>query len=152
MHSESIYPLIWVLLIISAIVIVPVLIIILDRKTREQEQKKIDDFNKDRENLSPEAFYEKYFKSKGVSKEIVIGIRKIIEEIFNFDLSGLKKNDELFKELKFLFDSDSMADVEMTIAIEEKFNIKIADADVQTIKTIDYLVMLVDKKVKNKNT
>ena len=148
MHSESIYPLILALLIISAIIITPIMIIIGGKKAREQEQKRIDDFNKDRESLSPEAFYERYFKYKGISKEVVIEIRKIIENIFDFDLSGLKDTDELFKDLKFLFDSDSMADTELIIMIEEKFDIKITDADAQEIKTVNDLVMLVDKKVK----
>lgn len=99
-----------------------------------------------REFLSPEAFYDRYFLGLDIPPEIVLGIRKILEEHLGADMSRLHAEDDFSKNLSFFWDFDSMADVEIVLAIEEHFQIKIADSKAVKTHTVSELVQLVSSK------
>jgi len=101
-----------------------------------------------REPLTPEAFYEKYYKDKGVSAEVVFGVRKILEEQLDADLSKLSSSDDFSSNLNFFWSFDSMADVEIIIALEEVFGIKIEDSEAEKTCTVNDIIMLVANKLK----
>lgn len=112
------------------------------------KRKKVEETFADRENLTPEAFYDRHFRAEGIAPEIVIGMRKILEEQLDADLSCLAAEDDFSKNLSFFWDFDSMADVEIIMALEEHFNIKITDQEAQNAHTVADLVHLIDAKLK----
>src|SRR5215203_3674503 len=74
-----------------------------------------------REPMDEQTFYERYFESRGAPADVVIKVRRILEEVLDADLSRLKAEDDLTKNLSFFFQYDSMADVEMVERLEEEF-------------------------------
>lgn len=116
------------------------------REPRAKERKLSEAFA-GREPLTSDEFYERYFLQLGVKREVVVGIRKILEERLGADMSCLLAEDDFSKNLSFFWDFDSMADVEIIIAIEEHFQVKITDAEAEKTHTVSELVELVSGKV-----
>jgi acyl carrier protein len=99
--------------------------------------------------LSPEEFYEKYFCDRGFSKDLVLRIKHIFDKNIGFDLSRLSAKDDFSKELKYIWDHDSMADVETIVALEKEFGIRISDDEGAMMKTFDCVVRVIHAKVQN---
>jgi acyl carrier protein len=114
-----------------------------------QKNKKIEIAFKDRQSLSPSAFYQKYYGDKNIPEEVVKGVRKILEEQLNADLSQLSSVDDFSENLSFFWDYDSMANVEIVMMLEEFFSIKIEDSEAEKAKTVNDIIMLVSNKIKN---
>lgn len=134
------------LFVLVSITGVALVILAVRSKSRAKEKRAQEAFA-GRESLTPEAFYNQYFLNRGVAPEIVIGIRQILEEQLGVDMSRLRAEDDFSKNLHFFWDFDSLADVEIVLAIEEHFQIKIADAEAEKTYTIFDLVQLVATKV-----
>lgn len=117
------------------------------RSKSRAKERKIQETFAGREPLTPEAFYDRYFLGLGVAPEVVVGIRKILEEQLGADMSRLRAEDDFSKNLRFFWDFDSMADVELVLAIEDHFQIKIADPEAEKTRTVSELVHLVSNKV-----
>lgn len=131
---------------LGAIALVAFVVWSVRRESRAKARKVRDTFA-GREPLTPEAFYDCYFLGLGIAPEVVVGIRKILEEQLGADMSRLRAEDDFSKNLSFFWDFDSMADVELVLAIEEHFQIKIADPEAEKTHTISELVRLVSNKV-----
>jgi acyl carrier protein len=115
-----------------------------DDKNREAEINKIFE---GRNKLTPDEFYEKYYSDKGIPKYIIIDILKLLEAELETDLSRLMPDDDFSKNLRYLFEFDSMADVEIIESIENKFSLNISDTEAESIKTINDLVFFVNNRV-----
>jgi acyl carrier protein len=98
-----------------------------------QKRKRIQSAFKDRDALSVKAFYEKYYLAKDVSLNTVKGVRKVLEEQLGCDLSQLSSGDDFSNNLSFFWDFDSMASVEIVMALEEHFSIKIEDLEAERL-------------------
>ena len=134
---------------IVAIIIVSLLIFVWKFDDKSIKRK----YNKlflNREYLSTESFYEKYFKSKYTPKNIVFGVKKVLEEQLGTELSKLSAEDDFSKNLNFFFAHDSMADVEIVVGLESEFNIKISDSEAETAHTVNDIINLVCKKIEEK--
>ncbi len=116
------------------------------RETRAKERQVQETFA-GRESLTAKAFYDRYFLGQDIPPEVVSGIRKILEEQFDADISRLCAEDDFSKNLSFFWDYDSMAAVEIVLAIEERFQIKIKDPEAERTHTVSELVHLVSSKV-----
>lgn len=116
-----------------------------------RKKRKLEAAFAGRETLDAEGFYDKYFKAKGVPPNIVLGVREVLEEQLLADMSRLADIDDFSKNLGFFFEFDSMADIEIVMALEEKFGIKIADDEAADTKTVDDLVRLVWRKAEPQN-
>jgi acyl carrier protein len=101
-----------------------------------------------REPLDAHTFYEKYFRERGVPAYIVIRVREILEDVLDADLSRLSAEDDFGRNLRFAFESDSLADVEIVQMLEDRFHIKIADAEAEKAITIRDIVNVVWDKVR----
>lgn len=99
-----------------------------------------------RERLSGDAFYESYFTGQGISRDVVIGVREVLESILKADLSFLRDSDDFSRNLSFFWDFDSLADVEVVKALEDRFGIRIEDAEAHSTSTIRQLIELVHVK------
>ena len=132
--------------VVAAIAVVAFVVWSVRRESRAKEKKAQEAFA-GRESLTPEGFYDRYFLGLGVAPEVVSGIRKILEEQLDADMSRLHAEDDFSKNLRFFWDFDSMANVEIVLAIEEHFQIKIADSEAEKTHTVSELVQLVSSKV-----
>lgn len=117
------------------------------RSESRAKERKVQETFAGRESLTPEAFYDRYFLGLSIAPEVVVGIRKILEEQLGADMSRLRAEDDFSKNLSFFWDFDSMADVELVLAIEEHFQIKIADPEAEKTHTVSELVQLVSNKI-----
>ncbi len=117
------------------------------RNESRAKQRKVQEAFAGREPLTPEAFYDRYFLGQGIAPEVVSGIRRILEEQLDADMSCLRAEDDFSKNLGFFWHFDSMANVEIVLAIEEHFQIKIADSEAESTHTVSELVQLVSSKV-----
>lgn len=118
------------------------------RRESRAKEKKVQETFAGRESHTPEAFYDRYFLGLGVAPEVVSGIRKVLEEQLSADMSRLRAEDDFSKNLSFFWDFDSMASVEIVLAIEEHFQIKIADPEAEKTRTVSDLVQLVSCKLR----
>lgn len=117
-----------------------------ERITKRQLEEKLDEAFHGRDPLTNDQFYEAYFVKQGVPKEIPLAVKRIFEEHFGTDFSRLSDDDDFSKELRFIWDYDSMVDVEIVIALEEEFGIKVSDAEATEMKTIKAIVKTIWEK------
>jgi len=76
-----------------------------------------------------------------MTEDIHKGVVSIISEVSGFDGAEITSDTNFFDEL----DIDSIKAIEITVAIEKKFNISIRDEDVPKITTVKQAVELVQK-------
>lgn len=107
----------------------------------------IDKIFEGRSTLSPVDFHKKYYRDKGIPKYITLDILKLLEENLETSLTRLRPDDDFSKNLRYLFQFDSMVDVEIIESIESKFSVTISDSEALNIKTINDLVLFVSNKV-----
>lgn len=101
-----------------------------------------------RDALSAEDFFDRYFQDQGYARDLVERIRKVYETNLNFDLSRLSAEDDFSEELRFIWQYDSMADVEIVMGLEKEFGITIRDDEAAQMKTIRQVVEYVDARLK----
>jgi acyl carrier protein len=129
------------------VVIVLIAISLLIKKEDKRREVEIDKIFEGRIKLTPDEFYEEYYNDKGIPKYIILDILKLLEDELEADLSRLIPDDDFSKNLRYLFEFDSMADVEIIESIESKFSITISDTEAENIKTINDLVLFVKNRV-----
>jgi acyl carrier protein len=129
------------------VVIVLIAISLLIKKEDKRREVEIDKVFEGRIKLTPDEFYEEYYNDKGIPKYIILDILKLLEDELEADLSRLIPDDDFSKNLRYLFEFDSMADVEIIESIESKFSITISDTEAENIKTINDLVLFVKNRV-----
>lgn len=115
------------------------------------KRRKIQTAFAGREKLDDQTFYERYFQSQGVPKRIVSKIKKILQEELDADLSQMRAEDDFSQNLKFFWDYDSMADVEIVVRLEEEFGIKINNEEAQDTRTVADMVNLVWRKIRQQD-
>lgn len=115
------------------------------------KNQKIEKVFSGRMKLDAKSFYEKYFKSLNIPEDIVIDVKEILEKYLDADLSRISDEDDFSKNLSFFWKFDSMADVEIILEIENKFNIKIENNEALNTTKLKDLVILVWKKIQDKN-
>jgi acyl carrier protein len=118
---------------------------------RKRRNEKIEKVFGERESLDEKDFYERYFEEKGVPFYVVKKVRKILEEELDTDFSRLSAEDDFSQNLSFLWEYDSLVDVEITMRFEEEFDIKISDEEAPNYRTVDEIINLVWQKVRGKN-
>lgn len=104
-----------------------------------------------REPLQMEQFYERFFRERGASFDVVKGVREILEVELDADMSRLADTDDFSKNLNFFWDFDSMANVEIVCSLEKRFAITIADEEAESTKTVGDIVELVSRKIGTPN-
>jgi acyl carrier protein len=108
--------------------------------SKRQFEEKLDEAFHGRTPLTDDEFYEAFFAKQGILKEIPLAVKRIFEEQFGADFSRIHDDDDFSKELRFIWNYDSLVDVAIVIAIEEEFGIKVSDAEATEMKTIKAIV------------
>jgi acyl carrier protein len=91
--------------------------------------------------------WEKCFRTDGIALDTVARVRRILCDVLEVDLFRIRAKDSFTKELSFLWDLDSLADLKIVHALEEEFNITISNAEAEAMKTLRDLVLGVHAKV-----
>jgi len=65
-------------------------------------------------------------------EEVIAGLAEILEEVAGVDPADVSEEKSFTEEL----DVDSLSMVEVVVAAEEKFGVKIPDDEVQNLKTV----------------
>jgi len=102
---------------------------------------------KDREPITTNEFYNKYYKQKEIPFHIVNGVKHILESELDADLSRLTNKDDFAQNLSFFWDFDSLADIAIVVSIEKFFSIKIENSEAENMHTIDDIIYLVNNKL-----
>ena len=114
----------------------------------EERTKKIQAAFAGREALNERTFYERCFRNRGVTEDVVGRFRRVLEDELNADMSRLRAEDDFERNLSFFWEFDSMADVELIIRLEEEFGIKIKDTEAQQASSVADMVELVWSKLR----
>ncbi|MDP2247304.1 MAG: acyl carrier protein [Nitrosomonadales bacterium] len=128
-----------------------ILIGLLIKHDSSKKNKRIQAVFSSRDSLTNEEFYQSFYKTKGASLRVIQGVRKVLEEQLDADMSRLAATDDFSKNLAFFFEFDSMADVEIICGLEKEFAIKITDSEAEKTRTIDDIIQLVITKTKTLN-
>lgn len=114
---------------------------------RRQKTRKMKAALAGRAPFSGADFYERFFLAQGVPREVVLGVRKVLEEQLGADLSRLAASDDFSKNIGFLFEFGPMADAAIVGALEKEFSIRISREEAINAHTIQGIVELVSRKV-----
>lgn len=128
-----------------------VLMAILARMNSSRKAKRMATAFAGREPLQMEQFYERFFRERGASFDVVKGVREVLEVELDADMSRLADTDDFSKNLNFFWDFDSMANVEIVCSLEKRFAITIADEEAESTKTVRDIVELVSRKIGTPN-
>lgn len=111
-----------------------------------QKRKRVAQCFGGRERLDGRDVYDTYFAGQGISPDVVIGVREVLESILQADLLGLRDSDDFSRNLSFFWAFDSMADIEVVKALEDRFAIRIDDAEARRTTTVRQLIELIQAK------
>jgi acyl carrier protein len=75
--------------------------------------------------------------------EIIAGLAEILEEVAGVNPDDVAEEKSFTEEL----DVDSLSMVEVVVAAEEKFSVKIPDSEVQNLKTVGDAVRYIESNV-----
>lgn len=111
------------------------------------KQRELNHLLAGREPFDDLTLWERCFKPRGVAFDTVTRVRRILCDILEVDLFLIRAKDSLSKELAFLWELDSLADLKIVHALEEEFNIAISDAEAEAMKTLLDIIMTVHGKI-----
>ena len=137
-----------IVLVIALLIISAVLSV---RAEKKAKAKKLAAVFADREALSIDQFYQRYYSTTDIPKTVVASVITILAEQLDADMSRLNTEDDFSKNLRFFWDYDSMADVEIICALEKTFTIQIFNTEAEQTKTVHDLITLVARKTANIN-
>jgi len=133
---------------ITALIVIGLLVSVLFvRGIDASTKRKLNQLFTGRRAQTEDEFYDRFFPDSGVPRNVVTKIREIFQEHIPFEPTLLEADDDLSGDFKMIWDLDSMADVEIVIALEEQFDIKVTDEEAAAMKTIRKVVEVVWSKI-----
>lgn len=138
----------WILKLFLIIPVALIVIFLMVKYEERKDRKRIEKIFEGREQLSTDEFYIRHYQDQGVPKEIVVGVVKVLEEYLGTDLSRLQPTDSFSGNLSYFLEIDDMADVEIVKFLEDHFAVKISDDEAHNTHTIDDIIQLVWRKVR----
>lgn len=113
---------------------------------RRRVDQKIENTFGGRAALSDDDFYAAFFHNSGMSRVTVAGVREVLADELDMDVSRMIPDDDFSRNLRFLLDNDSMTDVALVEGLEKRFEISISDTEAERTRTVRDLMMLVHEK------
>ena len=120
----------------------------IDRRAK----RKLANLTQGRAPQTDDAFYNQFFASSGVPRDIVTKVRSIFRDNIPADISAVTADDDFSKDFRLIWMLDSMADVEILVSLEKAFGITIEDSEAENIKSIRNVVDLVWRKLQTEST
>lgn len=113
-------------------------------------KKKLEATFSGREPLDDQSFYERHFSSRGVPADVVVKVRRILEDEFDVDLSRVSAEDDFARNLSFIVDYGSLDAVEVVMRLEEEFSVKISDAEAEHTTSVEGIINMVWNKLRQR--
>ena len=113
-----------------------------DRVLRSRVRKRLST----RPHLSPSDFAATYYRQR--EADVAKRVRRVLDSVaadLGLDLSGSQPSDDVVKDLSF-DDLDSMATVDLVLALENEFNIKITDTEAASMRTVGDIIEFITRK------
>ncbi|HUF05161.1 MAG TPA: acyl carrier protein [Aridibacter sp.] len=110
-------------------------------------RRRVDQAFVGRAELDEQAFYDEYFSGNDIPFFVVQGVREILADELNVNLSRLSAEDDFGKNLSFFDDYDSLVLVEIVMRLEEEFQITIEDSEAENAQTVRDIVYLVSSNL-----
>lgn len=133
--------------IIIVLVIIFALVVSYFNPETRQSNAKLQHLLEERPKRSHEDYRAVFFTQSDVTLEIIEVIRDIFDDQFGLDLRGLESDDDLSAEYSVIWDMDSMADVEIVVALEKTFGIEIANGEAAELRSLRMIAELVAAKI-----
>nr|BAM62596.1 acyl carrier protein [uncultured microorganism] len=118
--------------------------------SNKNTKRKFDELFFGRPERSDGEYYENFYDGADIPADVVTKVRQIFSEQIGIDLSALEPDDDLSGDYSLIWEMDSMADVEIIIAIETEFDIKITDAEAAEMRSLHTIFEVVSAKLKDK--
>jgi acyl carrier protein len=96
--------------------------------------------------LNSTAFGRTYFGESDRRASVAAEVREVLAEHVPYSLEGLAPDDAFVRDLR-MDELDSMSTVELVLGLEQRFGIKIPDAEAQRILTFRELVDYLEQRV-----
>jgi acyl carrier protein len=131
-------------LVISFFVLSALLFFVHERRERVRIQRKLAG----RPQLSPAEFGQQYAPQSESKAAVACRVRAVIDSVAQqipLNTAGLQPSDAFVQDLN-LDALDSMASVELVVALEKEFAISIPDADAETMRTVADIVEYVHSR------
>jgi len=128
----------------------------LSTKESRERKRKLAELYKSRPALGDDLFYETFYASQNVPKQIVFTVRAVLTEEFdNLDVSRIVPEDDFTSNLSIIWGNwsglDGLVSVEVVQRLEAEFGVNITDAEAASMKTLDDIIMMMWWKVQTKN-
>lgn len=111
--------------------------------------RRVKDLRASRQPLTSDEFYNLYFKSEGIPREVVVKTRRIIEEVMHEDFAWARPEDHLVYDMG-IDAGDSLDAVKIVMRLEKEFNIRLPDEECEKCSTLGDLIRFVAQKVQQK--
>ncbi len=133
--------------IIIVLVIVFVLFVSYYNPEARQNDAKLRHILNDRPKRSDEDYYKAFFPDSSATPEIVAEIRRIFDKELGLDLRGLEPDDDLSTDYSVIWEMDSLADVEIVVAIEKAYGIEIDNGEAASVRNVRMIAERVAAKL-----
>lgn len=137
---------------ISSIAVLLLLGYIIVLVTDKATKRKLANITQGRAPHTDDGFYDQFFASSDVPRDIVTKVRSIFRDNIPADISAVTADDDFSEDFRLIWMLDSMADVEILVGLEKAFGITIEDSEAENIKSIRNVVDLVWRKLQTEST
>lgn len=138
----------FIILIILFTIFICIFLFFKLKSVRKDYKEEYQRFIKDRTKLDPIVILEKMENKDIFDKGIHITIFNSLYNDLGEDFKGyLRVEDNFSNNLSFLFKYDDWLDIDLLESIEKKFNIRFNDDEAKNLKSIEDIILAVQKKV-----
>lgn len=104
--------------------------------------RRVKELRASRQPLTDDEFYNLYFKSEGIPREVVVKVRRIIEEEVHEDFAWARPEDHSVNDMG-IDAVDGLESVEIIMRLEEEFTLRLPDKECEKCSTLGDLIRLV---------
>ena len=104
----------------------------------------------DRSKLTDRDFHDQFFEDTAIPLHVVSKVREVFSEELGMDLRGLEPDDDLSTEYSALWGLDSLADVNIVVALEDHYDISISNGEAEKLRSVRDVCQIVAAKLENK--
>jgi acyl carrier protein len=99
-----------------------------------------------RTSLSDSEYYAQFFSNSKISSDIVARVRKVFSVQLGEEFRLLYPDDDWTKEFQVIWSLDSMADVELVLALEDEFKVSISEQESARMKCLRAVIEIINEK------
>ena len=117
--------------------------------THRQDRKKkgkLENLFHGRPRRNDRSYAKEFFAETGIPLEVIKSVRKVFTEFLGPEVRDLEPDDDLSGDYALIWDLDSMADVEILVALEEEFGIEFTDEEAVQLTTLREIAEAVQRK------